>query len=111
MSFDMTGGGEQEMNLQEEVENVLGKAEYFKYSRNKGCLKIEYGCMYEAPLLNFSVLKKLSELFGTDNIDVDDYAYGGCDTCDYGSNYGHEIAIREATKNVEEFKKLKNKKR
>jgi hypothetical protein len=29
MSFDMTGGGEQEMNLQEEVENVLGKAEYF----------------------------------------------------------------------------------
>jgi hypothetical protein len=53
----------------------------------------------------------LSELFGTDNIDVDDYAYGGCDTCDYGSNYGHEIAIREATKNVEEFKRLKNKKR
>lgn len=63
--------------------------------------QIKYGQMYEAPILNFGTLKELSELFGTDNIDVDDYSYRGCDTCDYGSDYGHEIQVRNPTKTLE----------
>jgi hypothetical protein len=68
--------------------------------------ELSYGRMYEAPTLNFSTLKKLSELFGTDNVDVDNYGQGGCETCDYGSDYGHTIQIREITKNADELKKL-----
>lgn len=64
---------------------------------------IKIGKMYSSPVINFSVLKKLSEMFGTEEIDVDDYAYKGCDTCDHGSEYGHEIQIYGPTKLIEEL--------
>lgn len=67
---------------------------------------INYGQMYEKPELNFDKLMQLSEIFGTREIDVDDYSEGGCETCDYGSDYGHEIQIYNPTKNVEEMKEL-----
>ncbi len=70
---------------------------------------ITYGQMYESPVLNFASLVKLSELFGTQDIDVDDYGYSGCESCDYGSDYGHEISIKNITKNIEEVNNLKNK--
>lgn len=71
-----------------------------------GGYEITYGQMYESPGLNFTHLKKLSELFGTDNIDVDNYGYGGCETCDFGSDYGHTIQIRNITKNADELRSL-----
>ena len=49
--------------------------------------------MYDPVEINFDKLKKLSDIFGTDKIDVDDYAAGGCETCDYGSSYGHDIQV------------------
>ena len=70
---------------------------------------ITYGQMFESPVLNFASLAKLSELFGTQDIDVDNYAYSGCQSCDYGSDYGHEISIKNITKNIEEVNNLKNK--
>lgn len=63
-------------------------------------IELSYGKMYEPPELNFTTLKKLSELFGTDNVDVDNYSQGGCESCDWGSNYGHTIQIREITQNL-----------
>lgn len=51
--------------------------------------------MYSAPGLSFSHLKKLSEFFDTDNINDDArFNNGGCDTCDYGSEYGFTLTIR-----------------
>ena len=61
--------------------------------------------MYGAPTLSFGKLKKLSDLFGTDKIDVDNYGEKGCETCDYGSSYGHTIQVSDLTKNVPEFSK------
>lgn len=50
---------------------------------------------YSAPGLSFSHLKKLSEFFDTDNINDDArFNHGGCDTCDYGSEYGFTLTIR-----------------
>jgi hypothetical protein len=60
-------------------------------------IRITYGQMYESPTLNFKILSELSEMFGTKNIDVDDFSQGGCDTCDYGSDYGHDIDIKDFT--------------
>lgn len=66
-----------------------------------GGIEIDYGKMYDAPTLGFEALSALSELFGTKSIDVDNYANGGCETCDYGSRYGHTIQVRNPTKNHE----------
>lgn len=74
--------------------------------RHDGSYEIEYSAMYRSPNLNFSKLLKLSELFGTEKIDVDDYEHEGCDTCDWGSEYGHTIQIYEPTKNVDELEQL-----
>lgn len=79
---------------------------YFEIRRLPDGYYIKYGMMYEAPKLNFGNLVKLSDLLGTMDITVDEYAEGGCETCDYGSDYGHEIYIKNITKNKEEFDKL-----
>lgn len=62
--------------------------------------EIRYGTMYKAPPLTIAALKRLSELFNTDNIDVNNYAMGGCDTCDWGSEYGHTIQVRGVSADV-----------
>lgn len=56
----------------------------------------------ELPKMNLEFLEKLGEHFGTTAIDVDDISNGGCESCDYGSRYGWEIQVFEATKNLPE---------
>lgn len=65
--------------------------------------EIDYSRMYSAPGLSFEKLKKLSEYFGTEKIDVDDYGQSGCETCDWGSEYGHRIQVYKPTKNIPSF--------
>jgi hypothetical protein len=94
------------------IEEILAaekayRKNHLKYSIGKdGTFIIEWGSMYEAPHLSFDKLKALSKLFGTEKIDVDGYAKKGCESCDWGSNYGHIITIEEPTKEVESFKKM-----
>ena len=62
-------------------------------------IEISASAMYEHPVsreVNIEFLCALSELFKTKKIDVDDWANGGCETCDYGSSYGHSFQIYEA---------------
>lgn len=66
----------------------------------EGGIELDFSKMYDAPPLSFKMLKALSEHFGTDKIDVDDYSNGGCETCDYGSSYGHRIQVLSPTKNI-----------
>lgn len=70
-------------------------------------IEIRYGAMYQAPALNLDRLLAIGALFGTKAVDVDDYANGGCETCDYGSDYGHTIQVRRPSKNIAEAAKLK----
>lgn len=65
------------------------------------CVEIKMGSMYEAPALSFAALAAVAELFGTNEITVDGYHSGGCETCDWGSNYGHEITVRNPTRNAD----------
>ena len=48
---------------------------------------------------NYNISEKLSELFGTREFDVNKYSMHGCETCDYGSRYGHELCIRKENLN------------
>lgn len=93
------------MNIKQKIKNIL-KGEHYSVKQINEGFEIEYGSMYHHPELGFKQLKQLSELFGTESIDVDNYSQSGCDTCDYGSDYGHTIQIRSATKNVDSIKKI-----
>lgn len=63
--------------------------------------EIEYTDMYSAPkrALGYLELRALAEYFGTEKVDVDNVSEGGCETCDFGSRYGHDIQIYIPTKN------------
>ena len=68
--------------------------------------ELSLGAMYESPGITFAKLQGLSQLFETDKINVDDYSECGCDTCDYGSDYGHTIQILDPKKNIKEMEEL-----
>lgn len=58
-------------------------------------VRLKISKMYEAPGLNLQVLMALAEFFGTKHINDDDrFSHGGCETCDYGSEYGFVLTIR-----------------
>ena len=43
--------------------------------------------MYEYVPVDFQILSTLSNIFNTQNINVDNYSTSGCETCDWGSSY------------------------
>lgn len=59
-----------------------------------GLVEIKFEKMYEAPPFSVELLKFVSDYFGTDIIDRDDFAEGGCESCDYGSSYGFTLVIK-----------------
>ena len=62
--------------------------------------EIDFTEMYDPPGLSYAVMQKISEMFGTKEIDFDNsIAERGCETCDHGSKYGYLIEIYRATKN------------
>lgn len=65
---------------------------------SKDEVTIRVGQMYEPPPLNLGILLDLAEFFGTKNIDDDRFSHGGCETCDYGSEYGFTLRIRPERK-------------
>lgn len=95
----------------DELRSILGnfKFEITALSKGQNSFQIRYGQEYSRPELNLDKLIELSKLFGATEIDVDDYSQSGCDTCDYGSDYGHEIQVYNPTLCVKEIKKLTSK--
>lgn len=58
-------------------------------------VQVKLACMYEPPAFNIQVIMKVAEFFGTTNInDADKFEWGGCETCDYGSQYGFTLDIQ-----------------
>lgn len=77
----------------------------FRVRHETGCYKLDIVRMYEAPGLTFSQLKAIAEFFGTENINDDArFSRGGCETCDYGSEYGFTLTIRPDNRTEEEKK-------
>ena len=63
-------------------------------------IQFEYTEMYDPPPIKMAFLSALATYFGTTDVDVvGSIAMGGCETCDYGSIYGHEISVRNITRN------------
>lgn len=97
-------------DLEEELCNLLVPKKYAHtkliLSQKKSGFEVFYAQMYETTDLDFSTLLALSELFGTRQIDVDGYSASGCESCDYGSCYGHTIDVINPTKNTEHLHEL-----
>lgn len=85
-----------------------GKITIRRYSRDNddNAIEIKVSQMYKYVDLNFYQLMGLSKIFGTECIDVDNYSYAGCDTCDYGSSYIKTIQIWNITKNLDVVKAI-----
>jgi hypothetical protein len=67
-------------------------------------IEIKVTSMYSNPInCNYDLLKGLMDLFKTTTIDVDDYDVHGCDSCDWGSAYGHTFQIRNCFSDISEL--------
>lgn len=62
----------------------------------EGGMSISITAMYDPVRFTLSlqeVLEELSKLTGFPEIDVEGIAVSGCETCDYGSEYGHQFRL------------------
>ncbi len=96
------------MNLKKELLSLFSRDadhltvtdEGYSHFRKAPVFEIRLGAEYTAPDLSVEHLEKLAELFGTNRINVDDYANPGCEPCDWGSDYGHTIQIIDPKENL-----------
>ena len=51
--------------------------------------------MYEYLPMNLRIMTRLAEIIGTDKLKFDQDSSSGCETCDYGSSYSHNITVRK----------------
>lgn len=64
-------------------------------SNHSDQLVVKLHAMYECPPFNSVVVQMLCDAFGTKHIDeLDHYSEGGCESCDYGSDYGFTLRIK-----------------
>jgi len=66
---------------------------------NKTCT-VHIAKMYQGlgKMVSFKALTKLSQLLGTEEIDLENEDYrGGCESCDWGSEHSVDIVCRNIT--------------
>ena len=68
---------------------------HVEFTKVEGGYDLKVSQMYEFVPVDFRRLSALSAFFGTREIDVNNWAQKGCDTCDHGSNYAVTFQIRE----------------
>lgn len=99
-----------ESTVDDNEKSICTDNEYVNFSKkkkdNREYYEITVGSMYTAVGVGLKKLLKLVEMFGTEEIDVDDFSYGGCETCDYGSDYGHTLQLYNVTKRIDELEQL-----
>jgi hypothetical protein len=96
------------LNIKDSYNGSLSRRDFhFKCRKLKKGFELEFGQMYESHAeINFKTLSVLSRIVGTEEIDIDDYANSGCESCDFGSDYGHTIQILNPTLRVVELEEL-----
>jgi hypothetical protein len=76
---------------------VLGRV---NVDGEKGIFHFEYAEEYGPPDLSYAILRAWVDHFGTEEIDTSNTINeSGCETCDYGSKYGFNVYIHNATRN------------
>ena len=66
-----------------------------RVSQSRDLVVITLSKMYSAPGFSFDKLEALAKFFDTKNIETEsEFARGGCESCDYGSEYGFDLYVR-----------------
>ena len=87
--------------IMDKIEALWPEADKRAVKRNdQGEVRVSISSMYEAPGLTFAQLMALAEWFDTKDIADERFHSGGCETCDYGSDYGFELIIKPMTGDV-----------
>jgi len=63
---------------------------------------VNYSGMYEAPGITHDQVGRVRDLFGGTDVRLnrDAISTSGCESCDYGSDYGHLIYVVGPTRNL-----------
>ena len=56
---------------------------------------VEVSQMYEYLPMHFGIMRKLAEVFGTEEYTVNNWSMSGCETCDWSSKYAHEFRYKK----------------
>lgn len=88
------------------------EVKFLDHDPAQGTLTLRVQQMYEYVEVTFANLEKLSNICETTSIDVGEkVAYGGCETCDYGSCYMVDFHLKNFWMPLEEDQMKENKKR
>ena len=74
------------------------QCETFSISNANGGISVEWGCEYSAPELTMSGILMLAAFLGCDPEELKTtgtYSSSGCETCDWGSDYGHDACLAD----------------
>jgi len=86
------------LDLKEKIESKFKTREYADFEielkKDDKTIELKIKQMYEHISLEFKDLLFLSDLFKTTDISTSTYSYDGCETCDYGSEYGTNFVIK-----------------
>ncbi len=86
------------MNKTQETQlfQILNSPETFRIeTETPEYIRVHAGWMYDRDHLemSFNKQKELIELFDAENILFDTFSESGCESCDWGSEYGFNITI------------------
>lgn len=86
-------------SLYEEQQDINWRTSYFdNYKDYPDKIEFTFRNEYDKLDMNTEILFKMIQFFNTDQIDFDDNDSGGCETCDWGSRYGHDFTIWKGNK-------------
>lgn len=75
------------------LDNYSG-ADTIDITRNPDNIELRIAAEYRAPKLRFEDINRLAEFFDTMNVETNsEFGSSGCDTCDYGSEYGYYLYV------------------
>lgn len=84
----------------------------FKFPTYHDAFMLTISCQYKPMPVNYDSLKKLSEFFGTDKIDIyGEESHPGCETCDLGSSYTVVLSIFNSNLKIKKYKKISYRKK
>ena len=65
-------------------------------------IRIEYGAMYERPDADiWKMAGELKQLYDADDVLVDEHSISGCESCDWGSDYGWDLVVVNPKANLD----------
>jgi hypothetical protein len=81
--------------IKAKAKELFSEADKIEVAQGDGVVVLTISAMYSAPGMSFATLDALARFFDTKNVETEsEFSYHGCESCDYGSEYGFDLYIR-----------------